>query len=124
MIATSARIDRGRRRGRRRQPSAAVNTCRVAAGGEIVLHHRCHERAKRGGGRPSQLVAGPGGVTDQTVQVGGAEKPGIADHVVPPFQPRVGEGDLADLLHAVQLAGCDHEVARFVLLEHQVHGAT
>ena len=41
--------------------------------------------------------------------------------LVPPVEPSPGERDLAQLAHAVRLAGRDHVVVGLVLLEHQPH---
>ena len=105
----------------------------------VVLHHKAHQLGKAGlGGVPAQLPLCLAGVAPQVDHVGGAVEIGADLHKHPAgglvdalfvhalagkFQLDAGivEGQLAELPHAMLLAGGNDKILRLVVLQDQPH---
>ena len=70
---------------------------------------------------PAEHAAGFGGVADEQIDLRGPHQRRIDDHVLLPVEPRVAEGDLAELADGVGLARSDDVIVGPRLLEHQPH---
>jgi len=86
-----------------------------------VVHHDLDEFFEEDLGFPPELFFGLGGIADQEFNLGGTFIAGVVFDILLPVETGAGEGDLAELFHAVGLVGADHVVVGFILLEHHPH---
>ena len=90
---------------------------------QVRPDHHLNQRLEIDLWRPAQVTLGPAGVGHQGVRLGGTEEGRVDDHMLAVVQVDGGEGRLAQVAHAVQLAGADHVVFGLLSLEHEPHGA-
>src|SRR5438309_10480700 len=90
---------------------------------EIRLEHHRDELLERGRGLPAELGLHIRGVPTESWNLGSASELRIAPSVLSPVEPRMREGDLAELLDGNSAARRYHILSRVVGLEHQPHHA-
>src|SRR5262245_64969612 len=88
---------------------------------EVGLEHHGDELLERGPGLPSKLGLHPGGVAAEGGHLGRTNELGIDLDVVPPFESRVRERDLAELLDGGGATGRDDVFLGLLGLKHQPH---
>jgi hypothetical protein len=90
---------------------------------QVGFDHHLDQGFKADLRRPAQVTLGPAGVGHQGVGLRWAVEGRVDDHVVAVVEVHGGEGCLAQVAHAVELAGADHVILGRLPLQHEPHGA-